>query len=122
MTLSTTTWRLSSSTGTCWAWRLHCGEEAHAGAARPTQQSLGSPRGCAGGQGVARARTGAQGSSTVAGLFPPNPAPAPSCLGHPYQGRAGCLDLCSIRLALIWMKVPRAVEAQGQAVVDLCPG
>lgn len=122
MTLSTTTWRLSSSTGTCWAWRPHCGEEAHAGAARPTRQSLGSPRGCPGGQGVAGARTGAQGSSTVAGPFPPNPTPTPSCLGHPHLGRVRRLNLCSMRLALIWMKVPRAVEAQGQAVVDLRPG
>ena len=47
MTLSTMTWRLSSSTGTCWVWRPHCGEEACAGAASPTQQSLGSPRGYA---------------------------------------------------------------------------
>lgn len=28
MTPSTMTWRPSSSTSTCWAWRPHCGEEA----------------------------------------------------------------------------------------------
>lgn len=28
MTLWTMTWRPSLSTGTCWAWRPHCGEEA----------------------------------------------------------------------------------------------
>lgn len=120
MTLSTTTWRLSSSTGTCWVWKLHCGKEAHSGAARPTGRAWAAPRdmlGAGGGQSQDRA----QGSSTVAVLFPPDLAPTPSWLGHPRLGRAGCLDLCSTMLALFRMKVPRAVEAQGQAVVDFRP-
>lgn len=57
MTLSTTTWRLSSSTGTCWVWKLHCGKEAHSGAARPTGRAWAAPRDVLG-RGLARARIG----------------------------------------------------------------
>jgi hypothetical protein len=39
MTLSTMTLRLSSSIGTCWAWRPRCGEEAQAGTVRPAQEN-----------------------------------------------------------------------------------
>lgn len=65
MTLWTTTWRPSSSTGTCWVWR----------------PSYGTHREGAG------AGIWARGSSMVAGLFPSNQARRlPAFGGHSWEG------------------------------------